>query len=124
MSTKTPTKGGGSGGASSPPVANPDLDIKLDKIKITPFPDGKDWESTLFELKLILKQVWKDPSIDITRYITEKRCAASLSASLALSKANELIYYILSVGSTRGPFARDLIMAAQSTTVSTNDLPN
>ncbi len=96
-------KGGGSDGAFSlPSAASPDLDIKYDKIKITPFSDGKDWESTLFELKLILKQVWKDSSIDITRHITEKRYAASLSPSPALLKANELIYYILSVGSTRG----------------------
>jgi hypothetical protein len=115
MSSKTPTKGGG-GTSSKPSVSNPDLDIKLDKIKITPFSDGKDWESTLFELKLILKQVWKDPSIDICSFITDKRYAASLSPSPELSKANELIYYILSVGSTRGSFARDLIMAAQSKT--------
>jgi len=113
-SSKTPTKGGGTGGtSSSSPAVNPDLDTKLDKIKITPFSDGKDWESTLFELKLILKQVWKDSSIDITRFISEKKYAASLSSSPALFKANELIYYILSVGSTRGSFARDLIMAAQ-----------
>jgi hypothetical protein len=79
-SSKTPTKGGGIGGSSSSsPAVNPDLDIKLDKIKITPFSDGKDWESTLFELKLILKQVWKDSSIDITRFISEKKYAAGLS---------------------------------------------
>jgi hypothetical protein len=89
------------------------LDIKLDKIKITPFSDAKDWESTIFELKLILKQVWKDTSIDITRYITESKYTISLSYSAALSKADELIYYILSVGSVRGSFARNLIMAAQ-----------
>ena len=64
----------------------------------------------------ILKQVWKDPSIDICNFITDKRYAASLPPSPELSKANELIYYILSVGSTRGSFARDLIMAAQSKT--------
>ena len=126
MPTKTPTKTGGSGAppeasssssiTSTSTSSNPDLDIKLDKIKITPFSDAKDWESTIFELKLILKQVWKDTSIDITRYITEPKYAISLSHSAALSKADELIYYILSVGSVRGSFARNLIMAAQSPT--------
>ncbi len=123
---KTPSKTGDPGAppaassSSSPTsvstISNPDLDIKLDKIKITPFSDAKDRESTIFELKLILKQVWKDTSINIHRYITEPRYATSLSSSAALLKADELIYYILSVGSVKGSFARNLIMAAQSST--------
>ena len=123
---KTPSKTEGTGApsaasssfsiTSASTISNPDLDIKLDKIKITPFSDAKDWESTIFELKLILKQVWKDTSIDIHRYINEPKYATSLSSTAALLKADELIYYILSVGSVRGSFARNLIMAAQSST--------
>ncbi len=88
LMSKTPSKGGGSGApmasssssssTSASTSSNPDLGIKLDKIKITPFPDAKDWESTIFELKLILKQVWKDTSIDIHRYITEPKYAIVL----------------------------------------------
>ena len=57
--------------SSSAPAPGEDYDIKLDKIKITPFSDAKDWESTLFELKLILRQVWRDSALDIISYITD-----------------------------------------------------
>ena len=95
---------------------DPDIDLKLDKIKITPFSDSKDWESTVFELKLLLRQAWKDPSLDIIKYLTDERYAANESSSPAATKANQLIYYILSVGSVRGSFARNAIIAAQSST--------
>ena len=66
---KTPTKAGGGSSTSksrspsptSKKPSDPDIDLKLDKIKITPFSEAKDWESTVFELKLLLKQAWKDP---------------------------------------------------------------
>jgi hypothetical protein len=97
--------------------ADPDIDLKLDKIKITPFSESKDWESTVFELKLLLRQAWKDPSLDIIKYLTDERYALSESATPAAAKANPLIYYILSVGSVRGSFAaRNAIIAAQSST--------
>ena len=96
--------------------ADPDIDLKLDKIKITPFSESKDWESTVFELKLLLRQAWKDPSLDIIKYLTDERYATNESSSPAAAKANQLIYYILSVGSVRGSFARNAIIAAQSST--------
>jgi hypothetical protein len=96
--------------------ADPDIDLKLDKIKITPFSEGKDWESTVFELKLLLRQAWKDTSLDIIKYLTDASYAAQESRSPAAVKANQLIYYILSVGSVRGSFARNAIIAAQSST--------
>ncbi len=96
--------------------ADPDIDLKLGKIKITPFSESKDWESTVFELKLLLRQAWKDPSLDIIQYLTDERYATNKSSSTAAAKANQLIYYILSVGSVRGSFARNAIIAAQSST--------
>jgi hypothetical protein len=91
--------------------ADPDIDLKSDKIKITSFSESKDWESTVFELKLLLRQAWKDPSLDIIKYLTDERYALSESATPAAAKAeaNQLIYYILSVGSVRGSFARNAI---------------
>ncbi len=77
---KTPIKSGSgspplsmasTSSAFTAPVPAEDQDIKLDKIKITPFSDAKDWESTLFELKLILRQVWRDSKLDIISYITD-----------------------------------------------------
>ncbi len=93
-----------------------DQEIKLDKIKITPFSDAKDWESTLFELKLVLRQVWRDKTLDITQYITDETYAASVYDTHSQKKVDELIYYILSTGSVRGSFARNAIIAALSTT--------
>ena len=90
-----------------------DHDIKLDKIKITPFSDAKDWESTLFELKLILRQVWRDSKLDIISYITDDSYAHSVAGSKSQIKADQLIYYILSAGSVRDSFARNTIIAAQ-----------
>jgi hypothetical protein len=81
--------------------ADPDIDLKQDKIKITPFSEGKDWESTVFELKLLLRQAWKDTSLDIIKYLTDASYAAQESHSPAAAKANQLIYYILSVGCFR-----------------------
>ena len=103
-----------SSGRAAP--ADPDIDLKLDKIKLTPFSDAKDWESTVFELKLLLRQAWKDTSLDILRYITDDRYAAGAKTSASAVKANQLLYYILSVGSVRGSFARNAILAAQSST--------
>ena len=129
---KTPVKGGSpitvpsgssSTGASSSitssssaPAPGEDYDIKLDKIKITPFSDAKDWESTLFELKLILRQVWRDSTLDIISYITDDTYAQSVAGSKSQMKADQLIYYILSAGSVRDSFARNTIIAAQSKT--------
>ena len=119
---KTPIKtGGGSSSKSRSPSptskkpSDPDIDLKLDKIKIPPFSEAKDWESTVFELKLLLKQAWKDPALDIGLYLSDDRYAAGLMKSKAAITANRLIYYILSVGSVRGSFARNAIIAAQST---------
>ena len=117
-------KSGRSGSKSRSPSAgraasaDPDIDLKLDKIKLTPFSDAKDWESTVFELKLLLRQAWKDTSLDILKYITDDKYAATAqtSASASATKANQLLYYILSVGSVRGSFARNAILAAQSST--------
>jgi hypothetical protein len=109
-----------SGTSSSPPpstssTAKPDeFEIKLDKVKITPFSDSKDWESTVFELKLILQQVWRDSALDIIRFLTDKKYALSVHGTPAQIKADKLIYYILSAGSVRGSFARNTIIAAQS----------
>ena len=58
-------------------AATGEQEIKLDKIKITPYSDSKDWESTVFELKLVLQQVWRDTSLDIIRYLTETKYALS-----------------------------------------------
>ena len=118
---KTPTKAGGGFSTSRSPSptskkpSDPDIDLKLDKIKITPFSEAKDWESTVFELKLLLKQVWKDPTLDIGQYLSDDSYAASKTKSKAAITADRLIYYILSVGSVRGSFARNAIIAAQST---------
>ena len=98
--------------SSSAPAPGEDYDIKLDKIKITPFSDAKDWESTLFELKLILRQVWRDSTLDIISYITDDSYAQSVDGSKSQLKADQLIYYILSVGSVRDSFARNTIIAA------------
>ena len=100
----------------TPSAATLDQEIKLDKIKITPFSDAKDWESTLFELKLILRQVWRDKALDITQYITDDSYAMSVHGTHSQKKADELIYYILSTGSVRGSFARNAIIAALSKT--------
>jgi hypothetical protein len=82
----------------TPSAAALDQEIKLDKVKITPFSDAKDWESTLFELKLVLRQVWRDKALDITQYITDETYAASVYGTHSQKKADELIYYILSTG--------------------------
>ena len=110
---------GGGSSSSSPPstssTAKPDeFEIKLDKVKITPFSDSKDWESTVFELKLILQQVWRDSALDIIRFLTDKKYALSVHGTPSQVKADKLIYYILSAGSVRGSFARNTIIAAQS----------
>ena len=97
-------------------AATGEQEIKLDKIKITPYSDSKDWESTVFELKLVLQQVWRDTSLDIIRYLTETKYALSEMGSSAQVKADKLIYYILSSGSVRDSFARNTIIAAQSST--------
>jgi hypothetical protein len=116
MSGRSKSRSPGSGRAAS---ADPDIDLKLDKIKITPFSDAKDWESTVFELKLLLRQAWKDTSLDILKYITDDRYAAGVRTFSSAIKANQLIYYILSVGSVRGSFTRNAIIAAQSLLYST-----
>jgi hypothetical protein len=113
MSGRSKSRSPSSGRTAS---VDPDIDLKLDKIKLTPFSDAKDWESTVFELKLLLRQAWKDTSLDILRYITDDRYAAGAKASASAVKANQLLYYILSVGSVRGSFARNAILAAQSST--------
>ena len=121
---KTPTKTGGGSSTSksrspsptSKKPSDPDIDLKLDKIKITPFSEAKDWESTVFELKLLLKQAWKDTALDIGLYLSDDRYAAGLKKTKAAVTADRLIYYILSVGSVRGSFARNAIIAAQSPT--------
>ena len=100
----------------TPPAATLDREIKLDKVKITPYSDAKDWESTLFELKLVLRQVWSDPSFDIAQYISDKTYAASVLGTRSQKTADELIYYILSTGSVRGSFARNAIIAALNKT--------
>jgi hypothetical protein len=80
---KTPTKtGGGSSKSRSPSSlskksSDPDIDLKLDKIKITPFSEAKDWESPVFELKLVLKQAWTDPTLDIGLYLSDDKYAAT-----------------------------------------------
>ncbi len=102
--------------SSSAPAPGEDYDFKLDKIKITPFSDAKDWESTLFELKLILRQVWRDSTLDIISYVTDDSYAQSVDGSKSQMKADQLIYYILSAGSVRDSFARNTIIAAQSKT--------
>jgi hypothetical protein len=70
----------------------------------------------VFELKLILQQVWRDTTLDIIRYLTETKYALSEKGSPAQVKADKMIYYILSSGSVRDSFARNTIIAAQSTT--------
>ena len=97
-------------------AATGEQEIKLDKIKITPYSDSKDWESTVFELQLVLQKVWLNPSLDIIRYLTETKYALSEMGSSAQVKADKLIYYILSSGSVRDSFARNTIIAAQSST--------
>ncbi len=121
---KTPIKAGSvspppsmaTSSAFKAPSPAEDHDIKLDKIKITPFSDAKDWESTLFELKLILRQIWRDSKLDIISYITNDSYAHSVAGSKSQIKADQLIYYILSAGSVRDSFARNTIIAAQSKT--------
>ena len=113
MSGRSKSRSPSSGRTAS---VDPDIDLKLSKIKLTPFSDAKDWESTVFELKLLLRQAWKDTSLDILRYITDDRYAAGAKTSASAVKANQLLYYILSVGSVRGSFARNAILAAQSST--------
>ena len=94
-----------------------DQEIRLDKIKqIPPFSDAKDWESTVFELKLILQQVWRDKNLDIIKYLSDDTYASSMDGSVSKSRADKVIYYILSSGSARGSFARNTIIAAQSKT--------
>jgi hypothetical protein len=88
----------------------------LDKIKITPFSEAKDWESTVFELKLVLKQAWKDQTLDIGLYLSDDKYAATKAKTKEAATADKLIYYILSVGSVRGSYARNAIIAAQSPT--------
>jgi hypothetical protein len=105
---KTPIKAGGGSSKSRSPSptskkpSDPDIDLKLDKIKITPFSEAKDWESTVFELKLLLKQAWKDITLDIGLYLSDDRYAAGIKKTKAAITADRLIYYILSVGSV-GP---------------------
>ena len=70
----------------------------------------------MFELKLILQPVWIDTSLDIIRYLTETKYALSAMGSPVQVKADKLIYYILSSGSVRDSFARNTIIAAQSST--------
>ena len=103
-----------SSSSSSGVAATEEYNIKLDKVKITPFSDSKDWESTVFELKLILQQVWRDKSLDIIKFLTDKKYALGVTGSPQQIKADKLIYYILSSGSVRGSFARNTIIAAQS----------
>ena len=107
---------GSRAGSPTPSVATLDQEIKLDKVKITPFSDAKDWESTLFELKLVLRQVWRDKTLDIARYITDETYAASVYGTPSQKKADELIYYVLSTGSVHGSFARNAIIAALNKT--------
>ena len=114
--------GSRSGSRSSSPAApasssaaKPDeFEIKLDKVKITPFSDSKDWESTVFELKLVLQQVWRDTTLDIIKFLTDEQYALNAHGTPAQIRADKLIYYILSAGSVRGSFARNTIIAAQS----------
>ena len=110
--------GGGSSSSSPPSTSSTakqdEFEIKLDKVKIIPFSDSKDWESTVFELKLILQQVWRDSALDIIRFLTDKKYALSVHGTPSQVKADKLIYYILSAGSVRGSFARNTIIAAQS----------
>jgi hypothetical protein len=107
-----------SGASLAPPaVTTGDHEIKLDKVKITPFSDSKDWESTAFELKLILQQVWRNKNaLDIIKYLTDVTYASHAMGSPAQIKADELIYYILYAASVRDSFARNTIIAAQSKT--------
>ena len=98
-------------------VSPEDQEIRLDKIKqIPPFSDAKDWESTVFELKLILQQVWRDKNLDIIKYLSDGTYASSMEGSVSKSRADKVIYYILSSSSARGSFARNTIIAAQSKT--------
>jgi hypothetical protein len=119
---KTPSRAASNTSGGTSPILSTkksapdaDIDLKLDKIKSTPFSEAKDWESTVFELKLLLKQAWKDTSLDIAKYLTDDNYALGVKNTIAAATADQLIYYILSVGSVRGSFARNAIMAAQST---------
>jgi hypothetical protein len=103
-----------SSSSSSTAAATEEYDIKIDKVKITPFSDSKDWESTVFELKLILQQVWSDKALDIIKFLIDKKYALSAQGSPQQIKADKLIYYVLSSGSVRGSFARNTTIAAQS----------
>jgi hypothetical protein len=105
-----------SSGSATPAATNGNHEIKLDKVKITPYSESKDWESTAFELKLLLQQVWRDKALDIIKYLTDVTYASHAMGSPAQIKADKLIYYILSAGSVRDSFARNTIIAAQSKT--------
>jgi hypothetical protein len=58
----------------------------------------------------------QDSRLDIIKYITDDKYALSVDGTAVKLKADKLIYYILSSGSVRGSFARNTIIAAQSTT--------
>ena len=85
---------------------------KIMKSKLPQFSDETDWEAAIFELKLILDRVWPHKEeLDIIEYMTDSCYRKSLSADME-SRADNLIYYALTMSATKNSYAKLQILSA------------
>jgi hypothetical protein len=84
---------------------------KIMKSTMPKFSDEKDWESAIFELKLVLARVWPHrEDMDIIDYMINP-----LFRSITLdmeTRADHLIYYALTMSAKKDSYAKLQIMAA------------
>jgi hypothetical protein len=86
---------------------------KVMKSKLPEFSDEKDWESAIFELKLVLDRVWphKD-TMDIVEYLTTLSYHKSHLTRDMATRADNLIYYVLTMSAKKDSYAKMQILAA------------
>ena len=86
--------------------------IKIMKSTLPQFTNETDWELAIFELKLILARVWphKD-KMDITDYMTCTMDYAFYTKDMEM-RADNLIYYALTLAAKKGSYAKLQIVAA------------
>jgi hypothetical protein len=86
---------------------------KVMKGKLPEFSDEKDWESAIFELKLVLARVWPHKDVmDIVEYLTTSYYHKSHLTRDMETRADNLIYYVLTMSAKKDSYAKLQILAA------------
>jgi hypothetical protein len=86
--------------------------IKIMKSTLPQFTNETDWEIAIFELKLILARVWPHKDVmDITEYMTSTMNHSFHSKDMEI-RADNLIYYALTLSAKKRSYAKLQIVAA------------